>query len=138
MAEKKVKDCQVAIGTNKINGIGTFSYGGVVFDDVEKTQLGDQRHLYTEALYDGSDFSFDGWFDPDDTNGQVALRTANKNAEHMTDLRFHADANSYYVPESGLSPASYAKINSWQNNGERAGLVNIVFSGKIYGAWDFV
>lgn len=138
MAEKKVKDCQVALNGNKINGIGTFSYGGVTYDEVDKTQLGDQRHAWTETLYDGTDFSFDGWFDPDDTNGQVVLRTANKNATHLTDLRFYVDANSYYVPESGLSPASYAKINSWTNNGERAGLINIVFGGKMYGAWDLV
>ena len=139
MSEKKAKDCKVAIGTNRINGMGTFSYGGVTYDEVEKTQLGDSKHEWTETLFDGTDFSFDGWLDPDDTDGQEALRTANESATHMANLRFYIDSTSYYEPDqTGVSGASYARINSFQINGEKAGLINITFSGKCYGRWALV
>ena len=139
MGELKARNCKVSIDGTKVNGIGTFTHGGVMYDKVDKTQFGDTRHQFSETLFDGEPFSFDGWFDKTDTAGQTALKTSNRNATHEANLRFYVDTISYHEPDAtGVSPASYAVIESYQINAEKAGLVNITFSGKCCGAWALV
>lgn len=41
--------------------------------------------------------SFEGIFDKDDTNGQVALRSAQLNSTVVSGVRFQLDADNYYA-----------------------------------------
>lgn len=132
------KNCKVAVGATQVNGIGSFTIGGPTTEEVDSTQFGDDWRDFETTLKDGGDFSFDGWFDKDDTNGQVALRSAQETDLGLTDLRFYINASSYYAPNRTGDPVSICKIKSFSVNAEMAGLVNITFGGKVYGKFTLV
>ena len=73
-----------------IANLEEFSLGGVEVDLQETTSFGDTVKTYIRAGIDGAGtVSFRGNYDPDDTNGQVAINALQAVASGFTNLYFY-------------------------------------------------
>jgi hypothetical protein len=131
------KNAKVSLGANKVVGIGTWSIGGVDTDLLESSAFGDDWKQWMMGQKDGGTVTFDGLYDPTDSTGQDALRTANQNGTSITDIRFYVNANSYWIP-STTNPLSNALITSWDVKADQSGLVRCSFTAKIAGRLNLV
>jgi hypothetical protein len=89
---------KVALGVDKVLGIGNWSMDGMSLAEMDDTELGDEATKYVLGIMDGGSISFAGNHKPGDTSGQLALLTAFDARTELTDLRFYIDETSYYVP----------------------------------------
>lgn len=137
MSFKVGRSCKVAIGSNKVSGMGTVTLSGVESDLLDKTEFGDTWKQWEVGLKDGGELTFEGLFDPDDTNGQEYLRSANENNTEVTDIRFYVDANSYYIPAT-TNPSSHVKITRWEVNTAVNEMVRTSFTCKISGKMELL
>ena len=131
---KRGLSCKVALGSNKILGIGDWKIDNMSIDELDNTEFGDDWEQIKGGLKRGGGFSFSGLFKPNNTQGQDELRTALENRTHLTDLRFYIDDTSYYAPHQ-TTPASYALITSAPVSASRGDLMKCEFSGRISGKW---
>lgn len=93
---------KVMYGSTVIAGMGTWSMSGFVPDIKEDTSFGDTVMKWKQAgIGDAGTVSFDGNYDPDDSNGQVALNAlANTDAE-LTNLYFYESTSVFWRVASG-------------------------------------
>ena len=137
-------DCKVAIGTATIVGLGTWSFSGGSYAELDDTDFGDDDNRILRGLRTGGTVTFTGSYKKDDTTGQDKIRDAYWLKSDLTTLRFYVDDTSYYTPNSttaagGGLPAetmvSHIKILTEPNiSVDKAGLATIEFEGKIEGA----
>lgn len=133
MAKQKGKDCKVALGVNKIVGMGDWELPGTDTELLETTEFEDDYKTYEAGVKDGGEITFSGLYDPADVNGQQALREANENGTHVTDLRFYeGDGVSYWKPET-TSPPSYLLITKYGIKGSRTNMMETNFTAKVCG-----
>ena len=127
---------KVTLGSNSIVGMGTVTIGGVTADQLDSSEFGDKYYTYILAMKQSGDLQFSGIADPDDTDGQTALRDANAAGTDITDLRVYIDETSYWTlnQTAGTLPVSYCNIVSWEQSGEKAGLLQASFTAKVSGA----
>lgn len=145
MAKKKGKDMKVALGSDKVLGMGTWNLSGITSDQLEITEFGDDWKKFMFGLKDGGQISFNGLYDPDDVSGQDALRAANLNETDVTTLRLYIDNTSYFEPcqTTGYwSPSdttgnptvlSYVNITAYDISGDKSGLGQCSFTAKMSG-----
>lgn len=126
------KDCKVALGSNKVLGMGTWTMNGVSTDLLESTEFGDNWKRYKLGLKDGGEVSFSGFYDKTDSTGQNALRTANENGTSITDIRFYVDNTSYWAPTT-TNPLSSALVTGWSIGSEKGALITSEFTIQIDG-----
>lgn len=129
--------CKIALGSDKVLGIGVASLSGVETDLLDKTQFGDNWKQWEMGLKDGGELTFSGLFDPTDTTGQDVLRDANENNTQVTNIRFYVDASNYFTPKT-TSPASYVLITGWGVEASKDGMVEANFTCKISGAMEML
>lgn len=132
MAGTSTKDCKIALGATKIEGMFSYNFSGVTTDMYEDTEFGDEWKSYVSGLKDGGTLSFNGNFVKSDTTGQTALRTYNDSGTNVTSIRIYVDSVSYFTPAT-TNPSSYVNITEWTIGAERGGLVAASFSLKISG-----
>lgn len=137
MSFKKGKQCKVTIGADKIVGLGTWAITGIVTDIFEDTEFGDNWKTYQFGLKDGGEISFEGLYDPDDANGQDALRAAQENDSTLTELRLYIDNTSYWTPKT-TSPTSHVNVTTWNIRADKGGLLASDFTCKISGAMELI
>lgn len=139
MAAKPGKLASVKIGASKVAGIGTWSMSGLTRDVLEDTEFGDDIKTFVFGAADGGMLDFNGLYDPSDTTGQVALRTAVLNSTSYgsgtTGLNFYLDATSYWsISGTGtLLPTKCDTISM-----DKSGLGQISFSCKVSGTMTLV
>jgi hypothetical protein len=145
MARKVGKDCKVALGSSTVVGMGTWSLDGIVADQFESTAFGDNWKTYEYGAKDGGTISFDGFFDPTDTTGQIALQLANLSNGTVTNIKLYVDNTSYYEPcqTTGYFSPSYTtgygtqlsnvRITSFNVKADKSGLLTTNFSAKVSG-----
>lgn len=131
--KKTGKDCKITLGTYKITGMGKWDMPGITTDLLESTEFGDQWKQYLLGLKDGGEITFDGFFIPDDSQGQAMLRTANLDGSQLTNLYFYVDNTSYFGPTT-TNPLSYFLIRGWKVGADKSGLVTGGFTAKLSGA----
>jgi len=122
---------KVMYGSVVVAGIGEFSLSGFTPDLAEDTAFGDTVKKYKEAgIGDAGTVSFSGNYDPDDTNGQLALNAlANLGAE-LPNLYFYTKTNQFW--RVGLGGAIILdKFNEVKM--QKNGLGTCSFSGKVSG-----
>ena len=147
--ESKVgQNCKVTIGANTIVGLGTWSFSGGSYAELDDTDFGDDDNRTLRGIRTGGTVSFSGRYKKDDTTGQDAIRDAFWGKTNVTDLRFYVDDTSYYAPNSttaagGGLPAStmisHIKILTEPNiTVDQTALATIDFEGKIEGAMRLV
>jgi len=146
MANYKIgKDCCIKIGSTKMVGMGTWKLDGITADQIETTAFTDNWKGFKFGAKDGGTISFSGLFDPTDTTGQVAMMLANMQNSELKNLYLYVDSTSWYEPcqTSGyFSPSnttgwdtikSYVNITSYNVSADKAGMVQIDFTGKVSG-----
>lgn len=131
------RNCKITLGSTKILGMGTWQMSGVNTDLLDKTEFGDTWKQYVLGLLDGGEITFNGLYDPTDSEGQTALRTANEAGTELTDLRFWVDNTSYWAPAT-TNPTSHLLISQWQVSVDKAGLAQSSFTAKIAGKMQLV
>jgi hypothetical protein len=132
-------NAKVAIGGTKINGLGTFTLSLGTTEDIDTTQFGDTYREYQDGLKEGGDFSYDGWLDIADTNGQIAIMNAQRDNTSLTDLRFYVNASSYWAPnKTGNQSDSYCKIRNVSMTADQGDAVRVSMSGRVSGRMTLV
>lgn len=123
---------KVMYGSVVVAGIGEWSMSGFVPDVVEDTAFGDTVKSWVNAgIADAGEVSFSGNYDPDDTNGQVALNALADATVGLTNLYFYESTNVFWRVSSGgtivlteVQPIKFIKN----------GLATCSFKGKISAA----
>jgi hypothetical protein len=143
--ESKIgRECKVTIGTDKIVGLGTWTFTGGSYAELDDTEFGDDDEQILRGLRTAGTVTFSGNYKADDVTGQDKIRDAYWMQSDLTTLRFYVDDTSYYTPNSttaagGGLPAetmvSHIKILSEPSiSVDKNGLATIDFSGKMVGA----
>ncbi len=137
-------DCKVTLGSNTILGLGTWSFTGGSYAELDDTDFGDDDTKMLRGVRTGGTVSFSGKYKADDTDGQDKIRDAFWLKSDLTDIRFYVDDTSYYTPNSttaagGGLPAetmvSHIKILTEPNiSADKAGVMTTEMEGKIEGA----
>jgi len=95
---------KVMYGSNTIAGLGTWELTGFTADLQETTAFGDTVKTYIRAgIDDAGGFRFSGNYDPDDTNGQVAINALKTVASGLTNLYFYETTSVFWRVASGGS-----------------------------------
>lgn len=89
MATKATHKGKVKLGQVTVAEIGTWTGGEINRVMLQAGALGDDFEKYEYGRISGGLVSFSGWFDPADTTGQIALRTAFDNETELDDLRLY-------------------------------------------------
>jgi len=145
MADSLVgKNCKVTLGANSIVGMGNWSIGGGAVAELDDTEFGDEYADMVVGLITGGAVSFSGLYKADDATGQTILRAAFFLRSAIADLRFYVNNTSYYTPNTSAAaggglpastPVSKIYITSEpQISADRAGLMQVSFTGKLVGA----
>ncbi|NOR27607.1 MAG: hypothetical protein GQ540_03650 [Lutibacter sp.] len=137
MAAKSGRLCSIKLGTNLIQLMGTWSMPGVSTDLLESTAFGDDWKQFKTGLLDGGTITFNGLYDPADTTGQDALRTANEDSTELTDVRLYIDSTSYWIPTT-TGPASYMLVTDWEIGADKSALMTASFSLKVSGKLELI
>jgi len=119
-------------GSTVVAGIGTWSMSGFVPDIQEDTAFGDTVKTWVRAgIDDAGTVSFDGFYDPADTNGQVALNALATNTSGLTNLYFYESTSVFWRVGTGgtILLDKFNVVNMSKN-----GLATISFSGKVSAA----
>lgn len=138
---------KVALGTTTISEMGTWNLSGVQADEFEASSFGDNWKSYEYGQKDGGTVTFNGWLDPADTDGQVALQVANLDNTALTSMRFYYNSTSYFevcqttgwfAPEGALSAdqdtlPGNMKITAYDVGNDKSGLSTISFTAKVSG-----
>jgi hypothetical protein len=140
------KNGKVALGSTTIVGMGTWSLGGITTDEFDASAFGDNWKQYAYGMKDGGTISFNGHYDPTDTNGQEALRVAQNNNDALTSMRLYINNTSYFEPcqttgffaPGALSVSqdtlpSSIRITSVDIGLDKGGLGTISFQAKVSG-----
>lgn len=93
---------KVMYGANLVAGLGEWTMTGFTPEIQEDTAFGDTVKKWKQAgIGDGGEISFSGQYDPDDTNGQVALLAlANTDAE-LDNLYFYESTSVFWRVANG-------------------------------------
>lgn len=123
---------KVMYGSTVIAGMGEWSLSGFVPDLKESTSFGDTVKKYKRAgIDDAGEVNFSGLYDPDDTNGQVALNALATNTNGLTNLYFYESTSVFWrVGSGGEILLSIFRNPSFSKND----LATVRFNGKISGA----
>lgn len=120
---------KVMYGSVVIAGLGEWSMTGFVPDVQDDTAFGDTVKKWKRAgIDDAGEVAFSGNYDPDDTNGQVALNALATVTTGLTNLYFYESTSVFWRVGSGgeilLTKFKAVKFN-------KAGLATVEFAGKI-------
>ncbi len=123
---------KVVYGANTIAGIGTWSMSGYVPDIAEDSAFGDKVKKWKRAgIDDAGSVSFEGLYDPDDTNGQVTLNALATSTDGLTNLYFYESTNVFWRVGTGGS----ILLDKFKVIGmSKSGLATVSFSGKVSAA----
>lgn len=122
---------KVMYGSVVIAGIGTWSMSGFVPDIAEDTAFGDTVKKWKRAgIDDAGSVTFDGLYDPDDTNGQVALNALATNTAGLSNLYFYESTSVFWRVALG-GTIVLDKFNVVGMS--KSGLATVSFSGKVSG-----
>ena len=145
MSRRVGKDAKVALGSNVVTEMGTWSINGIQTEEFDASAFGDTWKEFEYGMKDGGSVSFNGHYDPDDTTGQQALQQANLYNSALTNLRLYIDNTSYFEPcqtTGYFSPnlttgaptqLSNVKITTLDISADKSGIETVNFGGKVSG-----
>lgn len=131
---KSGKISRVKKGANVVAELGVWSLDGMTTETIEHDCFEDDFKHYLFGIGDFGAISFSGNYDPDDTDGQVAVESAWKEKTLVTDLYFFIDNTSYWAADltndssSGILITSYGAVTF-----EKSAVGKVAFSAKVTG-----
>lgn len=123
---------KAAIGADKIAEMGNWSISGQEAEMLEDTQFEDECKSYVPGRIDGGVVSYNGHYDPTDTDGQTALLTAYENKTQINSIRLYygSGAADFFFCETDVT----CEVQSIDDLGvDQSGLGTIGFSLKVSG-----
>ena|SRR3989304_4202340 len=124
-------------GTYTVAEMGQWSLAGLTRETLDSTAFGDTYKQFEVGIGDYGTISFQGNYDPTDTNGQVALNTACIAATQVTDLYFYIDSVSYWrVSNTNSDYILLTKCNAVA--ADKSGIATVSFEGKVSGSMKLV
>ena len=130
-AAKAGKLAKVTYVGATIAGMGTWNLSGFTRETLDDSEFTDDIKTMVFGLGDGGTVEFAGYFDPDDTAGQIALNALIVAGTVVTStLRFYVDAASYWTVASG---SSFLITKGQAVTMDKNGLGQCSFSAKISG-----
>lgn len=129
MATISGKNAKVMYGSNVVAEQVEWSMSGFSQGVVEITAFGDtiKRYLAADAGDPGT-LSFNGNYDPADTNGQIALATVCKAGTSLTNLYLYAATSTFWrVGSGGAIIVTQANAITLPRNN----VGKITFSGQV-------
>jgi len=82
--------------------------------------------------------SFEGHYDPTDTNGQVAIETAWAGGTLINDIKLYVDNTSYWVPDTTTDASSGGRVTEYKVGLAHNGVASISVTLSGSGAITFV
>lgn len=119
-------------GSVKIAGLSTWSLSGYVNPTLDNTTFGDTVQTFVfGGLADPGTVTFNGFHEPGDTTGQVALSAAARSGIPLSNLYFYETTTKYWAvaPGGQILPTKCDSITF-----EKNALATVSFEGKISGA----
>ena len=143
MAAIAGKNTMVTLGAHsrRITGLGTWRITGMSTDLIEVSEFCVDWKDWLCGLKDGGEVSFNGYFNASCTS-QLTLFDYNKDCTCLTDLNFFlscttTSAQRFFPMTQDPFTNSCIRITSWEVSADKAGLVEVSFTGKICGLLDF-
>lgn len=133
MASKSGFAAKVTLGTYLIAGMGSWSMDGYSRETIEDTAFGDTVKKYVFGFGSGGTISFNGNYDPTDSDGQAILNSACVNASALGSgsIRLYIDNTSYWTVATG-GELLVTKANAVTM--EKNGLGQVSFSAQVSAA----
>ena len=105
MGTKSGRIAKVVIGTYKVAGLGTWSYGGFSREIIEEDSWDLDIKKKHFGVGDAGELTFGGLYSGDDTTGQKLLDSACLNSSAFTgrDLKYYIDNTSYWTVDTGYT-----------------------------------
>jgi hypothetical protein len=131
---KNGRFAKVTLGTYVITALGSWTIDGWANDVVEVTSFGDIAKIYEFTMQSYGTVRMVGFYNLDDTTGQLLLMSAFQNQSKITNIRFYIDSTSYYTPGVTSMTSSAVMITSVSPvEFEKANVGKITFTGQING-----
>ena len=123
---------KVMYGSVKIAGLSTWTLSGFVNPTLDSTTFGDTVQSFVfGGMADPGTVTFNGFHDPADTTGQVALAAAARAGISLSNLYFYETTTKYWAVAAGglILPTKCDSITF-----EKNALATVSFEGKVSGA----
>lgn len=130
-------NAKVTLGATTVLGIGKWSMDGINVSQADTSAFGSTYATFISGMIDGGTISFDGYYDKDDTTGQIALKNYADAQTHITSLRLYVDSSSYYAP-STTNPVSYVTIQNYTITADKGDAVRTTFQAKVSGKFELI
>ena len=103
MATKSGRIASVRLGTYKVAGLGTWSYGGFSREVIEEDSWDLDIKKKHFGVGDAGELTYSGLYDASDPTGQDLLNSACLNSSAFTggDLKYYIDNTSYWTVDTG-------------------------------------
>ena len=102
---------KVTIGADTVLGMGTWTWGGYSREMLDDTEFGDNTDDYIYGILRGGQFTFDGNYKKDNTQGQDILRSYMLNEINLTNIRFYVDSVNYFTPVTHVRVESIEAVD---------------------------
>jgi hypothetical protein len=142
MSRRAGRNAKVMMGgtTSVVVGMGNWTLDGYNVDLIDVTAFGDDDKGFDLGFGDAGTLTFNGNFDPEDSQGQMLLESCGRNKTKVTDLYLYIDSVSSYQPDvTGDVTNAYALITKSRSvvmDATNVGKVS--FTAKLSGVWVLV
>lgn len=107
MAHKSGRSASFKVGANTVSNVISWNLD-ITAEPISENTMGSSGWTQTFGLATTAwSASIDLIYDPDDTNGQMALYNAVVSGTQITDLKFYEDDTHYYASVSGTNYGAY-------------------------------
>ena len=117
------RNASVKKGTYTIAELGSWSIERTQ-DEIDTTAFGSTWGK-SDVGFQKWSASFTGFFDPTDTNGQVAMESAMNAGTLVNDIKFHFSANSYFTPDVTTDSNAGGRVTSFNVGQDKAGVASL-------------
>jgi len=126
----------VKMGSTTVENLGSWSVN-FDLDDIDVSVFGS---IWKKSMVgmQGWGASIEGFYDPADTTGQLALQQSALAATKVTDIRFYIDSTSYWCPDVTADSDAGCYISAVSIEHDKAGVASVSFTIIGYGELDLV
>lgn len=127
----KGRYASVKLGSDLVQNFGRWSLN-FDLDEIDVTVFGS---VWKKSVpgFQGWGATVEGFYDPADTTGQLALQSDALSATKVTDLRFYINSDSYWTPDVTNDSDAGAYITGIAIDHDKAGVATVSFTVVGFG-----
>lgn len=126
MATYSGRNASVKLATNLVQELGEWTLS-INLDEIDTTVFGSTWGK-SDVGFKKWSCTFSGFYDPSDSTGQGALKTALLAGSLITNLRLYVDSTSYWTPDLTSDSSAGARITSMEIRHDKAGVASLNIS----------